>query len=52
MLEANKVVMTRDIYNRMYKLNIEVVHPKEGTKALIAMSTTYFDVPTPIKSVD
>ena len=50
MLEAGKVVMTEDIYNRMYKLNIEVVQPKAATTALAATSATFFGVPTSIES--
>ena len=47
MLEGGKIVMTGVIYNRMYRLNIEVI-PSETTS--IALASTSFGIPTVVES--
>ena len=50
LIEEGQIVMTGSIYNRMYKLNIEVVHHDSPCTALAATSATSFGIPTAVDS--
>jgi len=50
LLEEGNVVMTDNIYNRMYRLNIKVVYPKVAATALAATSVVSCGIRTTVAS--